>query len=380
MGKITIKQITMDNFKGEIHRITKFKDNVTVLSGRNGSGKSRHMDAFLWCLFGKDSMERKDYEVKTYVRDSLKSSEDVSVEVKLLIDGERETTYKRVLHEKYSQDRGNDTLVFKGNETLCYIDDVPVKSSEYRQAVNELVSEDLFKLVTNPTYFVSLKWDIQRSMLFSLLDDIPQSDIIAYEPRLEQMREPLTKYTLGQYKDLTASEKKKVKADLTAVTPKLEQTVWLYELVKRGANSAKAMDILMNEINALSNWSKKLSQKMADIEKAEYLIGLYYQTWAKMAEQKINGKFKSVKFRLFESTVEGKINEVCIPTLKAVPYGSVNTAGKLLMGMDIIDTFSKHYDTYAPIWIDNVEGINQVPTSESQQIHMVVTKSDFKAI
>ena len=80
MGKITIKQITMDNFKGEIHRTTKFKDNVTVLSGRNGSGKSRHMDAFLWCLFGKDSMERKDYEVKTYVCDNLKSNENVSVD------------------------------------------------------------------------------------------------------------------------------------------------------------------------------------------------------------------------------------------------------------------------------------------------------------
>ena len=55
MKRITLNSLTMTNFKGEKERTTVFNDGQTFIYGANGTGKSRHYDAFLWLLFGKDS-------------------------------------------------------------------------------------------------------------------------------------------------------------------------------------------------------------------------------------------------------------------------------------------------------------------------------------
>ena len=58
MKAIQLKSITLRNWRGEKERTTQFHTDGTVtrICGRNGLGKSRHMDAFCWLLFGKDSL------------------------------------------------------------------------------------------------------------------------------------------------------------------------------------------------------------------------------------------------------------------------------------------------------------------------------------
>lgn len=65
MKKITVKQITLLNFKGIRNLTVDFDERETIISGRNGSGKSTIFDAFTWLLFGKDSYDRKDFNIKT---------------------------------------------------------------------------------------------------------------------------------------------------------------------------------------------------------------------------------------------------------------------------------------------------------------------------
>ena len=67
MKQVTLKSITLCNFKGEQERTTTFNPDVTTISGGNGLGKSRHFDAFIRLLFGKDAHDRKDYEIKNRV-------------------------------------------------------------------------------------------------------------------------------------------------------------------------------------------------------------------------------------------------------------------------------------------------------------------------
>ena len=53
MKAIQLKSITLRNWRGEKERTTQFHTDGTVtrICGRNGLGKSRHMDAFCWLLF-----------------------------------------------------------------------------------------------------------------------------------------------------------------------------------------------------------------------------------------------------------------------------------------------------------------------------------------
>ena len=60
MRTITLKSLSLVNFKGVRSQEIKFSDQVTVVCGENGTGKTTVFDAFLWLLFGKDSTGRSD--------------------------------------------------------------------------------------------------------------------------------------------------------------------------------------------------------------------------------------------------------------------------------------------------------------------------------
>lgn len=55
--KVTLKELTLKNFKGIRDLAVKFGE-VTTIAGANATGKSTVFDAFTWVLFGKDSNDR----------------------------------------------------------------------------------------------------------------------------------------------------------------------------------------------------------------------------------------------------------------------------------------------------------------------------------
>ena len=67
MKNIILKSLTMTNWRGEQNRTTDFNAVSTTIAGGNGLGKSRHFDAFMWLLFGKDKEDRKDFNIKSIV-------------------------------------------------------------------------------------------------------------------------------------------------------------------------------------------------------------------------------------------------------------------------------------------------------------------------
>ena len=60
MRTIKLKSLSLVNFKGVRSQEINFSDQVTVVCGENGTGKTTVFDAFLWLLFGKDSTGRSD--------------------------------------------------------------------------------------------------------------------------------------------------------------------------------------------------------------------------------------------------------------------------------------------------------------------------------
>ena len=90
-------------------------------------------------------------------------------------------------------------------------------------------------------------------------------------------------------------------------------------------------------------------------------------------ENAINSKFELVKFRLFDTQINGGLIECCDTLVNGVPYADVNNAHKILAGLDIINTLIKFYNTSAPIFIDNRESINEIYSINTQIISLIVT-------
>jgi hypothetical protein len=59
-----------------------------------------------------------------------------------------------------------------------------------------------------------------------------------------------------------------------------------------------------------------------------------------------------------------------------VPYGDINNAGRIQVGMDIIRTLQGHYGIQAPVWIDNAESVIILPDMDCQVIRLVVSEPD----
>ena len=74
--------------------------------------------------------------------------------------------------------RGTTKEVMDGHSVDYYVDDVPLGKREYDTKVSDICPEQLFRQITNPAYFPSLKMQEQRRMLFEIVGgDITNTDV-----------------------------------------------------------------------------------------------------------------------------------------------------------------------------------------------------------
>lgn len=290
MKVILIKSLTLVNFMGEKFRKTEFHDDApTTIAGMNGLGKSRHFDAFMWLMFGKDVADRKDYEIKSIVDGKPLQKCECSVEGELVVDGEL-ITIKRSFTEQWVKPRGCTEQVFKGNQTECMWNGVPVKVGEYQRRINDIIDESVFKMLTNPLYFASMPWKDQREQLFQLVGEINAADIAKGNPAFEKLMERINAgKSLDEYKKELAFRKKRLKDELDSIQPKIEQTNAL--MPEQSDFSAIEMEIATIDAKIAD-----IDQEIADVTAQ---VRAAYQAEQKKIDQanEIRRKMKDMAFQ-----------------------------------------------------------------------------------
>ncbi|MFK8281671.1 AAA family ATPase [Capnocytophaga cynodegmi] len=223
MKIVKIKELRIENFKG-VQNLTIPFENVTNIFGANATGKTTVFDAFTWLLFGKDSQDRKDFNIKNTKNTELNRQDHVVTGV-VEIDG---TTHeiKRVYREKWVKQRGALEATYNGNETLYYWDDLPLKQSDFNNRINEIISENIFKMITNPLAFNSLKWQDQRNVLIDIAGDVSYQEITAENPAFQEVITNASKYVnLDEYKKAINASIRKAKEDLKAIPTRIDEVL-----------------------------------------------------------------------------------------------------------------------------------------------------------
>lgn len=137
---------------------------------------------------------------------------------------------------------------------------------------------------------------------------------------------------------------------------------------KKSANAEVRVKELIKE-------EKELSQKIATLERQEFMIENYTTVQSNLIEERVNKLFKITKFKLFDQQVNGGIAEGCKAVVNGIPYNSnLNSAMKVNAGVDIINVLNKYYGIQAPIIIDNRESTNNLIHTDSQVINLSVSK------
>lgn len=144
--------------------------------------------------------------------------------------------------------------------------------------------------------------------------------------------------------------------------------------LKKMLSKKEAIERNNARISELETMMRKQSQEYAELEGIEFTITSFSKARIEAVERKINGMFKTVKFKMFEQQINGGEVETCEAIVGGVPFSDLNDAGKINAGLDIINAICDFEGVYAPIVIDNAESVNELLPTKSQQIRLVVSK------
>ena len=258
MTEIKIKRLVLENFK--CHKILKldFMGGNASIYGDNASGKTSIYDALTWLLFGKDSqgngeknIEIKPLDANGEVKDHLAVT---AVEAVLDVNGE-EVALRRTYKEVWSTKRGSSQATYDGNTSEYYVSGVPCKRNAFQDKVNELVSEDTFRMLTSVSHFASqISWQDRRAVLFRVAGVMEDGHILATNEQFTPLVESMGKLSLEDYKKKLLAEKRKFVGAKTEIPARISECQKTIEDIQ-GLDFTKAkaqVDALQATLNGIS--------------------------------------------------------------------------------------------------------------------------------
>lgn len=252
-------KLKLQNFKGIRNSEFDFGGINATIYGDNATGKTTVFDSLCWLLFGKDSLDRADFEIKTLENGEPIHKVNHEVEAEFLNDDGNSFTLKRVYREKYSSPRGGDTKL-TGHTTDYFINEVPVKEKEYKQYINDVIAEDVFKLITNPLYFnEQYSWQNRRKLLLEISGDIKDEEVINSRSELTRLAELLNGRTVDEQRKIVAAKKTAINKELDMIPVRID------EALRNKADITTSQTKLTTDIETLNKSINELESQKATI-------------------------------------------------------------------------------------------------------------------
>ena len=338
-------------------------------------------------------------------------------EESVLLDNIKKTTQAISKHEAelktYEQSRetlikewskiNSSTLTFSDNDFTCptckrslEVADIGAKEAEMKACFNTSKAE---KLEANKTKGMALK---EQSTECNLQLNIQKGVLGAYEGQLSKIQEEASnikenKVYITELTEPDSSEQIKADKDYIDLSNKITDIQNQIntevsspdnsELIEAKAVLNENIQSLQKElakrtiieanhtrVKELEGEQRTLAQGLADLEQIEFTITDFAKAKIEQVESKINNLFEFVKFKMYETQINGGEIETCEAITNGVPFSSQNNAMRTNMGLDIINAISKYRNVSAPIFIDNAESINKLISTQAQIIRLVVTE------
>lgn len=153
------------------------------------------------------------------------------------------------------------------------------------------------------------------------------------------------------------------------------------DTLKKQALQHEQSEAQKNRVAELENSEKQMGAEYESLERGVWLCDEFTKAKVKMLTSRIDSKFKSVRFRLFQEQLNGGVKDDCevlIPTAagRMVPYTFANNAARINAGLEIIGALAEHWNMEMPVFIDNAESVTHLTDTWMQTIRLVVSEQD----
>ena len=299
-----LTKLELLNFKG----LKSFAINLNgdvVIRGDNATGKTTVFDSVCWLLFGKDSLDRADFEIKTLDGGNPIHKVNHEVTGTFTLDEGGTVELKRVYREKYSSPRGGE-VTLTGHTTDYFVDGVPKKEKEYKEMVSSLVDESIFKLITNPLYFnETYSWQNRRKLLLEMCGDIDDAAVINSREDSKRLAELLDGRTVDDQRKVIASKKTAINKELDMIPVRIDEAL-------RGKPEVTAdpevlrinIDTLNADIEKLENDKALLQNGHSIVDKRAELKAVQRKIMARETELQMDyKKQRAIKSNEYDAVV-----------------------------------------------------------------------------
>lgn len=280
-----LSEIMLNNFKGIKFINFEFDGNDASIYGDNATGKTTIFDSLCWLLFGKDSLDRADFEIKTLVNGEPLHNVNHEVEATFSNDDGTGFTLKRIYREKYSNPRGGETKL-TGHTTDYFINEVPVKEKEYKAFISNMINEDVFKLITNPLYFnEQYSWQNRRKLLLEMCGDVDDESVINSRDDLKRLAQLLNGHTVEEQKKIVAAKKAAINKELDMIPIRIDEAVRNKpEIASDKTKLTQDIQVIMNGIDELEKEKAIINNGFEATEKQSKMREINRQLEARRSE------------------------------------------------------------------------------------------------
>lgn len=298
MKKVLIKSISMQNYRcfyGEKEFHADFGKR-TRISGKNGSGKSTVMNAFMETLTGKNADGTQPDNVRPIVDGKELEGVDVVRTVVLDIDG-KETEIKKITKQKRERVDGEMQYIPGSNVNSYTVDGI----SFNQKKLDEFISENICLPETllaccNPNAFLSLK---STTDMREFLEKMAGFDLNEYIKSLGAEFAEIEEITKGHPIEQVQKTLNKQLTDQKKATTKAE-TEWKYE-------KGKAVDSGDDDITRLTEQKASYENQISTLDEQEKSLDDVMTAYDQKSKNILDLKFEQSE--IVRKANEGLVNQ-----------------------------------------------------------------------
>ena len=304
--KMMLKSLHLENFKGSKLLDVNFTEK-TKIKGQNASGKTTVFDAFTWLLFNKNSAGEEKFNVRPLDKDG-KRIDNVEIKVAAVLDVDgKEVELSKIQKQNWVKKRGTDTVTLQGNVNSFEIDGYPKSEADFKAYVSNLAqSEDMFKMLTNPQYFSSLKWKDQRDILMKLTTEVSDVELAkemfdenAYaESLIEELEKAPSTDDIRAKFQKALTEWKKKQAEIPVRIDEAEKSKVDVDVAERELAKAD----LERQITGIAEQLKSASKVVDNLEQQKFELQFEINDCKRKANESLIKERRALEDRKDEAT------------------------------------------------------------------------------
>lgn len=253
MQTLKLKSLRMVNFMTYHDRTFDFADR-TVISGKNGKGKTSIVTAYLWLMFNCDYQLNDNPKIRREIGEKPVNDMDVEVTAVFDMDG-REVTARKVQKRTI----GKDGTSYKDDNSY-FINDVP----KTLKAFNEYFEVNMKTLLmrSNINAFLEKKPKEVREYIFSKIKAVTDLDVARTSKALAELVPLLEQYTRDELEAMNKATKTRVSKEIPVLDGQIKEK-------ERDVTADSGIDVAELELlrNSLKEQIAENRAKQDDTEK-----------------------------------------------------------------------------------------------------------------